>query len=289
MFSHSELVLNSRGGVYHLDLLPEEIGETVLLVGDQNRVSLVAAQLDNIVYTGNHREFFTVTGTSNGAKISVISTGIGTDNIDIVVNELDALVNIDLKNRVPLAETNSLRLIRIGTCGILQKKIPIHEYILSVGALGLDNLAHFYDLAFSSQESTMAEAFSANFLKDSALIPYYKTASDELYKTLFSAETHSGITLTAPGFYGPQGRQLRLTIKPKDLLHRLENQKLEEIPLLNFEMECSALFALGQSLGHQTATICLGVANRSAGQFSTGYQSDMEKLIAYVLDRLTRQ
>ena len=282
----TELVLNDQGKVYHLNLAPEEISDKVILVGDQKRVDLIASYFDTIEHASQYREFACKTGTYKGKRISALSTGIGTDNIDIVMNELDALYNIDLKERKNKAEQKRAELIRIGTCGILQPEIPVHGYILSTHACGLDNVAHFYDVPFSEEEKALNAAIETHIQLPNKVHTYLCKSSEELFQKLSSEQTHEGITITSSGFYGPQGRQLRLPTKTRDLNDRITSFNSNNHKVTNFEMESSALFALGRALGHKCATICLGIANRPNKKFSAGYNDDMMKLIQYVLDRV---
>jgi uridine phosphorylase len=285
-FPPSELVLNDKGQVYHLGLSPSQLADTVLLVGDQDRVSMISSFFESIEHRSQHREFVCHTGIYRGKRISALSTGIGTDNIDITINELDALVNIDLQSRKEKVHKKSLNLIRIGTCGILQPEIPVHSFILSTHALGLDNVAHFYEVGFTDEEGMILSDFNDQTNLPSDIRPYVVTADQELTNTLVSTRTHEGITVTSSGFYGPQGRQLRLKAYSADLNEQLTRFRSGEHVVTNFEMESSALFALGRVLGHRCATICLGVANRPKLEFSKGYSSEMLSLIQYVLDRV---
>jgi uridine phosphorylase len=285
-FPASELVLNEKGQVYHLGLSPNQLAHTVLLVGDQDRVKMISSFFDEIEHRSQHREFVCHTGTYRGKRISALSTGIGTDNIDITVNELDALVNIDLNLRNEKSEHRSLDLIRIGTCGILQPDIPVHSFILSTHAIGLDNVAHFYEVSFTDEEGMILSAFNEQIDLPSDIRPYTVAADAELTNMLISTRTHEGITVTSSGFYGPQGRQLRLQAYTAGLNEQLTKFRSGDHVITNFEMESSALFALGRSLGHRCATICLGVANRPNQEFSKGYSSEMLSLIQYVLDRV---
>ena len=282
----TELVLNSSGQVYHLGLSPEHIADTILLVGDQDRVQLVASFFEEVEHSSQHREFVCQTGTYKGKRISVLSTGIGTDNIDITINELDALVNIDLVKRVNHAEHKTLQLIRIGTCGILHPEIPVHAYILSTHAFGLDNVAHYYEIPFTKEESQIRNALHKHLPLPKEIFPYLASASPSLVDNLRSDQTYEGITVTSSGFYGPQGRQLRLKTHTSDLNDALTSFAFEGQSVVNFEMESSALFALGRELGHKCATICLGIANRPRLEFSKGYTGEMKELIRYVLDRI---
>ncbi|MFY7990046.1 MAG: nucleoside phosphorylase [Fluviicola sp.] len=283
----SELVLDGKGNVYHLGLSPNEIATTVLLVGDQDRVSMISSFFDSLEHTSQHREFVCHTGIYKGKRISALSTGIGTDNIDITINELDALFNIDLKTRNDKATEQRLKLIRIGTCGILQREYPVHSYILSDGAYGLDNIAHFYPIEFSEFEQRIEHSLSAHLELPEPIRPYFVSASDSLVQALRSDKTAEGITVTSSGFYGPQGRSLRLGLRTPEINERLtEYRGPNGERVMNFEMESSALFALGKGLGHEVVTICLGVANRPNMQFSQGYHQEMMELIQYVLERV---
>jgi uridine phosphorylase len=285
-YEPSELVLNSSGQVYHLGLLPENISHKIILVGDQDRVSLVSQFFDEIEHISQHREFICHTGLYNQKRISVISTGIGTDNIDIVINELDALVNIDLINRTDHQNHTSLELVRIGTCGILQKEIPVHSWILSTHSYGLDNVAHFYQIEYTQEENKINTSLNQFLDLPSNIQPYFISANESLVEKLKSESTYQGITVTSSGFYGPQGRQLRLKNQNQDLQLKLGSFRYNELMITNFEMESSALFSLGRALGHQCATICLGVANRPNMEFSKGYKTEMEEMILHVLNQL---
>lgn len=284
----SELVLDGKGNVYHLGLSPENVSNTVILVGDQDRVNLVAQFFDSVEHESQHREFACKTGTYKGERITVLSTGIGTDNIDIAINELDALVNIDLTTRTTKPKLTSLKLIRIGTCGILQSDVPVHSYVLSNYAYGLDNVAHFYPIEFSKEEKQLEQQLTIHLGLPETIRPYCTEASQQLTQLLQSDQTHTGITVTSSGFYGPQGRSLRLGLRVSDLNEKLTSFRANsELKVMNFEMESSALFALGKAMGHQCATICLGVANRPNLDFSKGYANEMNDLIEYVLERIT--
>lgn len=282
----TELVLDQQGFVYHLGLSKEQVAETIILVGDQGRVDLVASFFETIEHSSHHREFFCKTGMYRGKRISVISTGIGTDNIDITINELDALFNIDLKERKDTLDFTRLKLIRIGTCGILHPEIPVHSYILSSHAYGLDNVAHFYEIPFSREETQLNDLISAHIQLPPNIATYLTAASESIVAALRSDKTEEGITITSSGFYGPQGRQLRLKNRTAHLNDRLSSFRHENHRITNFEMESSALFSLGKALGHDCGTICLGIANRPNKEFSSGYQTPMLELIEYVLDRV---
>jgi uridine phosphorylase len=285
-YSKSELVLNDQGAVYHLGIKPKDISSKIILVGDQERVSLISDFFDSIEHKSQHREFVCHTGTYHGKRITALSSGIGTDNIDIVLNELDALVNVDLEKRIDKKEFSSLEIVRIGTCGILQKDIPVHSWIVSDYALGLDNVAHFYQISFTSEENEFCKELKTFLNLPTAIQPYFVSPSQELTNKLKSENTKSGITITSSGFYGPQGRQLRLKTHTEELQLHVGDFEKNGVKVTNFEMESSALFSLGKELGHQCATICLGVANRPNMEFSEGYSSEMKELIEYVLERI---
>lgn len=282
----TELVLDKNGNVYHLGLSRDQVAETVILVGDQDRVDLVASFFDTVEHSSQHREFVCKTGTYKGKRISAISTGIGTDNIDITINELDALFNIDPETRADRPERTSLRLIRIGTCGILHPEIPVHSYILSTHAYGLDNVAHFYEIPFTEEEKALQQAITDHIQLPENVRPYISEAASDIVNRLNSEKTENGITITSSGFYGPQGRQLRLKNRTAHLNDRLSSFQHETHRITNFEMESSALFSLGKALGHECGTICLGIANRPNKEFSSGYQDAMLGLIEYVLERV---
>lgn len=282
----TELVLNAEGNVYHLDLAPEHISHKIILVGDQERVKMVAAFFERIDHSSQNREFNCITGLYKGKRITALSSGIGTDNIDIVMNELDAVVNIDLEKRENKKERTSLSIVRIGTCGILQADIPVHSYILSSHAFGMDNVAHFYLIDFTDEEEDLNSAIQSHIKLPSQVKTYVAKASNELIDNLQSDKTYSGITVTSSGFYGPQGRQLRLGTRTTHLNDLISSFAFKEHKIVNFEMESSALFALGKGLDHKCATICLGIANRPNKAFSSGYKNEMSELIEYVLERI---
>ena len=285
-YAETELVLNSKKQVYHLGLSSNNLAHKIILVGDQDRVAMVSEFFEKIEHKSQHREFVCHTGIYKGKRISAISTGIGTDNIDIVINELDALVNIDLENRIENEEKISLEIIRIGTCGILQENIPVHSYILSSHACGFDNVAHFYKINFSAFEIDLAQKIN-NFLDfPKSIQTYFSSANEDLVSRLSSKDTHIGITVTSSGFYGPQGRTLRIPTHTQDIHLLLAKFIEKDLKILNFEMESSALFALGKELGHRCATICLGIANRPNLEFSSDSKAEMQKLISYTLERI---
>ena len=285
-FADTELVLNSKKQVYHLGLSPNDLARKIILVGDQDRVQMVSDFFEKIEHKSQHREFVCHTGIYKGKRISAISTGIGTDNIDIVINELDALVNINLENRIEREEKISLEIIRIGTCGILQENIPVHSYILSSHACGFDNVAHFYKINFSAFELDLAQKINNFLYLPKSIQTYFSSANEDLVSRLSSNNTNIGITVTSSGFYGPQGRTLRIPTHTQDIHLLLAKFIEKDLKILNFEMESSALFALGKELGHKCATICLGIANRPNLKFSSDSKAEMQKLISYTLDRI---
>lgn len=285
-YPHSELVLNAKGEVYHLGLSPENIADKIILVGDQYRVELISNFFDKVDFKTQHREFVTHTGWYKGKHISVVSTGIGTDNVDITINELDALVNIDLEKREDNIAHKKLSFVRIGTCGILQPDIPVHSYLLSSHAYGLDNVAHFYPISFTEHEQSIQRTLTEHLGLPSTIVPYCSQAEPTLVERLKSEITFEGITVTSSGFYGPQGRKLRLGLRNDQLNEELTAFRYDGLRVINFEMESSALFALSKGLGHEATTICLGIANRPNMEFSKGYAKEMDELIQYVLDRI---
>lgn len=285
-FPATELVLDANGAVYHLGLQPEQLAPKVILVGDQDRVAKISKHFDHIDNQIQHREFVSHTGRYKGKRLTVLSTGIGTDNIDICMSELDALVNIDLKLRVEKQAKISLEIVRIGTCGMLQADLPLHTLVLSTHALGLDNIAHFYPINFSSEEQLLLSEIQSQVHFPRGVVPYLSAAHPALNEKLNSPKVKKGITVTSSGFYGPQGRSLRLASQMPNIHLALEKFKHEGQQIVNFEMESSAIFALGKALGHQCTSICLGVANRPREIFSQGIDEAMNELIVYVLDRI---
>lgn len=283
----SQLVLNPDGSVYHLKLLPAQLADTIILVGDPNRVGKVSSFFDVVEHKVSNREIVTHTGTYRGKRLSVISTGMGTDNIDIVMNELDALVNIDLETRQIKPVHRSLNLIRLGTSGALQPDIPVDEsFVAGKYALGIDGLLHFYANSREVIHQGMTEAFVRHMQWDSKLpAPYVVEASSRLLE-LLAFDCRQGLTATAPGFYAPQGRVLRLPVADSEMNHKMESFNYNGTRITNFEMESSALYGLSRMLGHEALTICLIIANRVTEKFSGNYQPSMEKLIQQTLDRL---
>jgi uridine phosphorylase len=284
IIAETELILTPENKIYHLNLSKDEIANDIILVGDPDRVSIISNKFDSIEHKIQNREFVTHTGILNGKRISVIATGIGPDNIDIVVNELDALVNIDFKTRTINKKKKTLNLIRLGTSGALQKDIEVDSFLASSFGLGLDNIAHFYESEeIIEQEMSSKYKQHANW-PENLSNPYIVKASDNLL-SLFP-DVKKGITATAPGFYGPQGRTLRLNPSITNLHEKMESFKYKENRITNFEMETSALYYLGQSLGHYTLTICAIIANRLTKEYSKDYKKTVEKMIDLVLKRI---
>jgi uridine phosphorylase len=282
----SELILNPDGSIYHLNLLPEHLATTIITVGDPDRVSSVTKHFDSVDFTTHKREFHTQTGTYKGKKITVISTGIGTDNIDIVFNELDALVNIDLEKREIKSKLTSLDIIRIGTSGSIQKEIPIDSFLISEYAAGFDSLLHFYD-SEHVQYFKISEAIKAqtNWF-DKKSDPYVVKCSDRLLKKLSSDQTVIGFTATNVGFYGPQGRILRLAIQDNGLNDKLANFNYEGKTITNLEMETAGIYGISNLLGHNSVSMNAIIANRATGEFSDDPKGIVDTLIKYTLDKI---
>ena len=282
--AESELIINDRGAVYHLNCRPEEIAQTIITVGDPDRVGEVSKHFDKIEYQNNHREFVTHTGYLNKKRISCVSTGIGPDNIDIVLNELDALVNIDFETRLIKEKLTCLNIIRFGTSGSLQKDIPVDSFVTSTHGLGLDNLMHFYRQENNEEELQLIQAFNTHTqLSSGNVVPYINMASGALIKH-FTNNYQQGITVTCPGFYGPQGRILRLGLGYPNLIDNLTNFQFGNYRITNFEMETSAIYGLGYALGHHCLSISAIVANRISKEFSKDGALAVEKLIKQSLE-----
>ncbi len=284
----SELITNEDGSIFHLHLLPEDLAHDVILVGDPGRVALIASHFDTVEVQKSNREFTTVTGTYDGHRLSVISTGIGPDNIDIVINELDALVNIDLKTQEIKEHKQSLNIIRIGTSGSVQADIPVNSFVISEKSIGCDGVLRFYANTQSVCNREFEEAFirHCHWAGETAR-PYVVNASPALVNKLHSeGQTYKGITLTAVGFYGPQGRVLRLPLAMPGINDRITTFRHQNYKVTNYEMESAAITGLCNLLGHHAATICLIIANRITGEASADYHDYMEKLIRYTLEKL---
>jgi uridine phosphorylase len=281
----SEMPLQADGSVYHLGLEPEDLASKVILVGDPGRVSLVSSFFDSVEVRKQNRELHTHTGMYKGKRLSVISTGMGTDNLDIVVNELDALVNIDLSKRCIKSTHQSLELIRLGTCGALQGNIDIHTPIASRYGFGLDGLLHYYRHEAISDE-VLVDAFVAHCGWDAKHPRPYAVGCATALLDRLAHDCLQGITLTATGFYGPQSRVLRLPLAGEDFIETLQGFQYRHLYFTNLEMETSALYALSRLLGHQALSICIAIANRVTGRFSQGYHSAMEDMVIKVLERI---
>lgn len=280
----SELIINQRGAVYHLDLRPEEIAGTVITVGDPDRVKEISKHFDAIEVKSQHREFITHTGRIGKKRLTVISSGIGPDNIDIVVTELDALANIDLSTRQIKSKLSSLNIIRIGTSGSLQADIPVDSFVSSTHGLGIDNLLNFYRLEQNEEEKQLLHSFVTHTQMHGQMsYPYVSGAAASLLKH-FVTGFHQGITVTCPGFYGPQGRVLRLGVRNPNLINRLTDFRFGQHRITNFEMETSAIYGLGKLMGHNCLAINAIVANRVAKDFSKDGKATVEKLILRFLE-----
>lgn len=288
MIQHSELIINTDGSIFHLHLKPEQISDNIILVGDPERVDTIASFFNKIDFSIQNREFKTITGLFNGKRLTVISTGIGTDNIDIVLNELDALANIDLKTRTIKEEHKSLNIVRIGTSGGLQPDLPVNSFVVSQKSIGFDGMLNFYanrevhcDLKFEYEFKTFTNW-------DKSLPTFYVVdASDKLLSKFDDEIFKKGVTISAPGFYGPQGRVLRLPLAVPELNKQIEEFRYNQYKITNFEMESSAIYGLSKMLGHEALTICLIIANRVVLTANENYRDEMKKLITLVLERLT--
>lgn len=286
-FEESELILNQDGSVFHLHIKPEQLAHKVILVGDPGRVSLVASHFTDIEMEVQSREFHSITGKYQGKRITVASTGIGCDNIDIVVNELDALVNIDFATRTEKAEKTSLEIVRIGTCGGLQEYTPVGAFIVSEKSIGFDGLLNFYAGRNEVCNLALEDAFTKHMHWNPQLCaPYVIEADEELTNRIGGDDMVHGITIACGGFYGPQGRQLRIPLADPDQNAKVESFEYEGMHITNFEMESSALAGLSKLLGHKATTCCMVIANRLIKEANTGYVSTIDNLIKEVLERI---
>jgi len=274
----SELIINDRGAIYHVDLRPEELADTVITVGDPDRVAVVSKYFDKIEVKRQHREFIAHTGYIGNKRLTVISTGIGPDNIDIVLNELDALKNIDFESRTVKPETTSLTIIRLGTSGSLQADIPVDSLVAGTHGLGLDNLLHYYRMDNNDEEQQLLQQFVAHTQLNGKVTPYIAGAGAHVIKH-FVEGFHQGITVTCPGFYGPQGRVLRLGLANPMLVENLTSFRFGNHRISNFEMETSAIYGLGKLLGHHCLSVNVIVANRVRKEFSKDGSAAVEHLI----------
>jgi uridine phosphorylase len=283
----SELILNEDGSIFHLHLKPEHIADTIILVGDQDRVDMVSGYFEKVEFKVQNREFKTHTGVFNGKRISVVSTGIGTDNIDIVINELDAICNIDLSSRTLKQEHRKLRLVRIGTSGALQGDIPVDTPVITQQSIGFDGLLNFYKNRDEISDIEAEEAFLKHTDWNSKLaIPYFVKASQELIEKV-GFDMIKGYTISAPGFYGPQGRVLRLPLGDETLNEKISAFRYNGLKINNFEMESSAIYGLSKLLGHEALTVCNIIANRIRKEYSADYKKGVADLVLKVLNRLT--
>jgi uridine phosphorylase len=285
--AESELIINARGAVYHLDLRPEELASTVITVGDPDRVAKVSRYFDSVEVKRQHREFFSHTGSIGSKRITVVSTGIGPDNIDIVLNELDALANIDFQTRLIKPELKSLNIIRVGTSGSLQADVPVDSLVASTHGLGLDNLLNYYRLEQNDQENQLLQSFVTHTQLQAQVYPYISMAGAFLLK-YFVDGFHQGITVTCPGFYGPQGRVLRLGIRYPQLIDRLSGFRFGQYRITNFEMETAAIYGLGKLLGHHCLSLSAIVANRIRKEFTKDGDALMTRLITNTLEIISR-
>jgi uridine phosphorylase len=287
--AESELIINSRGAVYHLDLRPEEIAATVITVGDPDRVREVSKHFDSVEITRQHREFISHTGYVGKKRLTVLSSGIGPDNIDIVVNELDALANIDFETRQIKDKLTPLNIIRIGTSGSLQADIPVDSFVASTHGLGIDNLMNFYRHEQNDEEQLLLQSFVTHTQMHGQMsYPYISSAAGSLLKH-FVKDFHQGITVTCPGFYGPQGRVLRLGVRNPGLISRLTDFRYGQHRVTNFEMETSAIYGLGKLLGHNCLAINAIVANRVKQEFSKDGKAAVEKLIVRFMEIFSKE
>ena len=283
----SELILNPDNSIYHLNLLPEDLARTVLLVGDPGRVPMISRYFDSVEVEKSKREFITHTGWYGGKRISVVSTGIGTDNTDIVLNELDALANIDFDRKQVREQFTRLELIRVGTSGAIAPDIPVGAIVLSELSIGLDGLLHFYDsgpVQLADLQFAFIEATGWSVMKP---VPYAVRADRELSDRFRSEEVLAGFTATSPGFYGPQGRSLRLSPEEPDLVGKLSSFRFRGLRITNMEMETAGIFGLAALMGHAAASLNCILANRATGSFSEAPKRDIDRLIRYVLEKLS--
>jgi uridine phosphorylase len=287
LFPSSELLINADGSIFHLHLKSEQVADTILLVGDPGRVDTIAAYLQNIECRVSNREFVTVTGWYKDKRISVVGTGIGTDNIDIVINELDALANIDLETRTEKASKKQLTFIRIGTCGGMQPYLPVGSFLISDKSIGFDGVLNFYAGRDEVCDPDFEKAFCDHMRWPSQLAaPYVVSADPELVERIGKCDMHRGVTISANGFYGPQGRELRIPLAKPDMNALLESFSYGDHRITNYEMESSAVAGLSALLGHKAMTVCVVIANRLAKEAKTDYQTAMRTLIEKVLERL---
>jgi len=286
-FAPSELIINSDGSIFHLHIKPEQLADNVILVGDPGRVELVAAYFDTQECSVSSREFNTITGTYKGKRISVISTGIGTDNIDIVMNEIDALSNIDLQTRIEKAEFRQLTIVRIGTSGGMQPDILLGSFLISEKSIGFDGMLNFYAGRDTVSDLHFEEAMKKHLNWNAQwAAPYVVDADTELLNRIGKDDMLRGVTISANGFYGPQGRVLRIDLAEKDINDKIESFRFDQYKITNYEMEGSAIAGLAKLMGHKAMTVCCIIANRRVEAANTDYKPYIEKLVTTVLDRI---
>ena len=287
MEKKTELILNSDGSIFHLHLLPEDIAHKIIIVGDPDRVEMIGSFFSEIRVKKQNREFCTITGSFDNQELTVISSGIGTDNIDILINELDALVNIDLQTGLPKENLTSLTFIRVGTSGGLREDVPVGSCVLSKIAVGFDGLLHFYEGYDWILNSQLADWLAMNLeWPDTLPYPYAVNCNKEVANYFFKEDFKHGITISAPGFYAPQGRKLRLETFDHEINNKLAEFEFLGKTICNYEMESSAIYSLSALLGHKALTICLVIGNRVTGEFIQDYKSHMNELIIKVLKTL---
>ena len=286
-FPESELIINGDGSIFHLHLKPEQLADKVILVGDPERVDMVASHFETRECEIESREFHTVTGTYKSKRISCVSTGIGCDNIDIVLNELDALANIDFSTRTEKPNHRALTLVRVGTCGGLQFNTPTGTYVASVKSIGFDGLLNFYAGRDEASDLDFEHEFKTQVKWNEKLgNPYVATADIELIDRIAADDMVRGVTIACGGFFGPQGRKLRLPLMDPDLNQKIEDFEYKELKITNFEMESSALAGLSSLMGHKAMTCCMVIANRRAHKAEANYKNNIDGLIVRVLDRI---
>ena len=287
VFAPSELIINEDGSVFHLHVRPEQLADKIILVGDPGRVQTVASHFDRMECDIQSREFHTITGWYQGKRITVVSTGIGCDNIDIVLNELDALANIDFTTRTEKEKLRSLELVRIGTCGGLQPNTPVGTFIASCKSIGFDGLLNFYAGRNEVCDLDFEAAFKEHMHWNPLLCaPYVIDANPELIERIAGKEMVRGVTIACGGFFGPQGRELRIPLADPEQNAKVEAFEYQGWKITNFEMESSALAGLARLMGHRAMTCCMVIANRLAGEANTGYKGSIDDLIRLVLDRI---
>ncbi len=283
----SELIINADGSAFHIHIRPEELADTVIMVGDPGRVDMIAEYLTDLEFRHASREFVSVTGRYNGKRLTVLSHGIGPDNIDIVMTELDALANIDFATREVKPEHKTLHILRIGTSGALHADIPLGSFILSHMSVGFDGVMNWYANREKVTDIEVEEAFKAHMNWDPHLpSPYFVKASDEIIRR-FADCTVKGVTISAPGFYGPQGRVVRVPLAMPDMLENIESFRFGDYRITNFEMESAPLAGLARHLGHEACTVCCAIANRYLQSSNPDYKPQIRKLIELALDRMT--